>query len=65
MQLNCPCQLGASICNGILGHNGLHETTRRLTNLITINILWCDEWLPLSGEAELQIGGCDQPITLA
>ena len=65
MQLNCPCQLGAAICNAPLGHDGLHTSNRRLTDSLTINVLWCDEWLPLSREAELQIGGCAQEISVA
>lgn len=62
---NCPCQLGASFCTEGLGHKCMHKSRRRLAPNLSMEVLWADEWLPLSAEAEIQIGGSTQEVPLA
>jgi len=62
---DCPHQIGISTCACGNGHPGMHQASRKLTDNINIEILWTDEWLPLSAEAELQIGGNSAEMGLA
>ena len=63
--LDCPHQLGVNACTCGMGHTGMHQATRQLTDSVCIEVLWADEWLPLSVEAELQIGGNAAEVGLA
>lgn len=62
---DCPCQLGASFCSHTLGHDGMHQSKRRIAQNLLMEVLWVDDWLPLSAEAEIQIGGNAQEVPLA
>jgi hypothetical protein len=62
----CPHRIGAGYCMAPLGHKGLHTITREFDKPhVSIETLWDDMWLPLSAEAELQIGGNSNPFAEA
>lgn len=65
MPETCPHALGINACTCGIGHEGMHMAKRQLTDTVTIEVLWADEWLTLSKEAELQVGGSDTEVGLA
>jgi len=38
----------------------MHQAAKRLSKDLLMEVLWSDDWLPLSREAEIQISGMAQ-----
>ena len=53
---DCPCQIGTGQCKHRVGHDGMHYCNTYIDGAnITMEVLWSDEWLPLSREAMIQL----------